>query len=116
MYDLKAAAKQRGFIREIVYLKEERRKQLFLRESKILLIDYSVLYIKEIWISEDLTKYSYYWFTPDQKLISGWDNAPHHKELENFPFHRHQPGGASSSKVKSLPDVFTYIDQIFNLS
>jgi len=25
-------------------------------------------------------------------MISGWDNAPHHQELENFPHHRHERG------------------------
>jgi hypothetical protein len=31
----------------------------------------------------------YYWLTPDNQLKIGWDNAPHHVELENFPHHKH---------------------------
>lgn len=37
-------------------------------------------------------KYSYYWLDSEDKMISGWDNAPHHQELENFPHHRHERG------------------------
>ena len=43
----------------------------------------------EEWEEGILVKYSYYWLAPDNRLKIGWDNAPHHVQLENFPYHKH---------------------------
>ncbi len=34
-------------------------------------------------------KYSYHWQDKEGRLKLRWDNAPHHKELDNFPHHIH---------------------------
>jgi hypothetical protein len=115
MYDLKHIIGQVNFVREVEWLKEEKKKYLLFRYSKIILVDYSVLYAKEIWRHNSLIKYSYYWFTADNKLISGWDNAPHHPEIETFPHHRHHKE-VSPSNETNLPGVFEFIDKIFNMA
>jgi hypothetical protein len=51
--------------------------------------DGSNLRVTEEWEEGILVKYSYYWLTPDNRLKIGWDNAPHHVQLENFPHHKH---------------------------
>jgi hypothetical protein len=51
--------------------------------------DRSNLRIAEQWEGDELKRYSYYWLTAENKLISGWENAPHHKRLENYPHHKH---------------------------
>ena len=66
--------------------------------AKVVLIDSSVLYIREIWRDEEKVAYSYYWIDPDGNLIEGWDNAPHHPEVDTFPDHAHTRMG-----VKQLP-------------
>lgn len=43
----------------------------------------------EQWHGETLRRYSYYWLTAADDLKIGWDNAPHHTQLENFPHHKH---------------------------
>ncbi len=47
------------------------------------------LRVTEQWQGETLLRYSYYWLTPADGLKVGWDNAPHHARLKNFPHHKH---------------------------
>jgi len=47
------------------------------------------LRVTEQWQGRTLKRYSYYWLTPADKLKMGWDNAPHHTRLKNFPHHKH---------------------------
>ena len=56
-------------------------------------VDNSTLYIREIWKEDELLTYSYYWFDSTGKLIEGWDNAPHHREIDTFPHHKHTKRG-----------------------
>jgi len=47
------------------------------------------LRVTEQWHGRTLERYSYYWLTSANELKIGWDNAPHHARLENFPHHKH---------------------------
>jgi len=55
----------------------------------IYLSDDTSLRVAEEWDDGKLVHYSYYWLTPDNRLKIGWDNSPHHKQLDNFPHHKH---------------------------
>ena len=46
------------------------------------------LRVTEQWNGEALNRYSYYWLTAENELKIGWDNAPHHTRLQNFPHHK----------------------------
>jgi hypothetical protein len=45
--------------------------------------------VAEQWEGNTLKRYSYYWLTATDELKIGWDNAPHHTRLANFPHHKH---------------------------
>jgi len=47
------------------------------------------LRVTEQWQGRTLERYSYYWLTATNALKIGWDNAPHHTRLPNFPHHKH---------------------------
>ena len=47
------------------------------------------LRVTEQWDGKVLKQYSYYWLNPANELKVGWDNAPHHTQLESFPHHKH---------------------------
>jgi len=47
------------------------------------------LRVTEKWRGDFLERYSYYWLTARNQLKIGWDNAPHHTHLANFPHHKH---------------------------
>ena len=50
-------------------------------------------------------KYSFHWQDTKGKLVVRWDNAPHHKELPNAPFHLHEAGGA----VQATPGALSIV-------
>lgn len=73
------------------------------------LIDASILWIREVRIKNQLIAYSYYWLRTDNSIIFGWDNAPHHKEVDTFPHHKHVGGKVESSAQTNLKEVLEYI-------
>lgn len=47
------------------------------------------LRVTEQWDGELLIRYSYYWLTSENELKVGWDNAPHHTQVDTYPDHKH---------------------------
>lgn len=76
-----------------------------------ILVDGSRLHVNEVRIRGALHKYAYYWLTPTDTLIAGWDNAPHHPHLGSHPAHKHDAEGISASSVQSLTDVLAEIER-----
>ena len=69
------------------------------------------LRVTEQWHGEALSRYSYYWLTLENELKIGWDNAPHHTRLQNFPHHKHvgQQADMQPSFEIRLEDVMRVI-------
>ncbi|HRG48516.1 MAG TPA: DUF6516 family protein [Leptospiraceae bacterium] len=55
--------------------------------------------------------YSFQWMNEDNSLIIRWDNAEHHRNLDNFPYHKHTANSeqAESSIEITLVEVLAYI-------
>jgi len=77
----------------------------------VYLKDGTNLRVAEQWSGSTLSRYSYYWLTAENELKTGWDNAPHHARLENFPHHKHVgwSGKLEPSSETSLEDVMAVI-------
>lgn len=75
------------------------------------LVDGSYLRINEVWLNGELAKYAYYWLTPTDNVLQGWDNAPHHPKINTFPHHMHKEDEVESSQVRSLADVLDLLQQ-----
>ncbi|OGC07662.1 hypothetical protein A2526_00010 [candidate division WOR-1 bacterium RIFOXYD2_FULL_36_8] len=77
------------------------------------LIDASVLYIAEyVEVKHgNITrlKYRYHWQKKDASFIARWDNVPHHKEIQSFPFHLHEGDKIYSSKEMAIDLVLEEI-------
>ncbi len=58
-----------------------------------------------------LVRYSYYWLDAENKLKVGWDNAPHHAQMANFPHHKHigQQNNVQPSYEISLEQVMASV-------
>lgn len=58
-----------------------------------------------------LVRYSYYWLDAQNKLKVGWDNAPHHTQITNFPHHKHigQQDSVEPSQETSLEQVMAIV-------
>jgi len=78
-------------------------------KAKLLLADGSSLRVSEVWIDGQLAKYSYYWLDESDHLIAGWDNAPHHPEIESHPHHTHTVQDVRDSSIRDLEGVLTFL-------
>lgn len=67
------------------------------------------MWVREVWIREKIETYSYYWLQPDESVIIGWDNAPHHKEVISFPHHKHVGNIVDKSSERNLSEVLGFI-------
>lgn len=82
-------------------------------KAKLRLFDGSILWVREIHDDKGMKAYSYYWLRPDETMIMGWDNAPHHKNVKNHPHHRHIAGVVEDSIERNLFDVLHFIKSLF---
>lgn len=55
----------------------------------IVLIDGSILHVKEYRFADLSRKYAYHWADSDGSLKIRWDNAEHWPEIATFPHHKH---------------------------
>lgn len=55
----------------------------------IALTDGSTVRVNDQYYQNTLERYAYYWLNANDRLIVGWDNAPHHSHLPGFPHHKH---------------------------
>jgi hypothetical protein len=84
-----------------------------LYEIAVQLIDSSKLFIRE-YIDPEERNYSYPWQKNNGELITRWDNAPHHKELNSFPHHKHKKGSILPSEPVTLEEIIEYIESKIN--
>jgi hypothetical protein len=49
-------------------------------------------YLIDVYFNESLGKYGYSLILADKRIV-GWDNAPHHPEIDQFPHHVHYADG-----------------------
>jgi len=67
-----------------------------------------------IYITQDedkitVQKYSFHWQDHLGKLIRRWDNAPHHRDIETFPYHVHYPHFVDKSEAVDLNKILRII-------
>ncbi|MCX9013999.1 MAG: DUF6516 family protein [Candidatus Methanoperedens sp.] len=83
-------------------------------KGKLELIDGSFLYFIEYVEIRDVPeriKYKYQWQKENGDLIARWDNVPHHKEIDTFPYHMHDADGVHPSEDVDLEAI---IDRIMD--
>ena len=99
---------------ESIDIKEERRaaKQAIIK-SKIILVDGSVLHVKE-YIDAKYTiekvNYAYQYQDSDGNLIFRYDNARHRPDL-GFSNHKHLSDGSIVDE-SSMPDISDVVDEV----
>lgn len=73
--------------------------------------DGASLRVTEQWDGLTLKRYSYYWLTAHNDLKVGWDNAPHHVQLDTFPHHKHvgRQGNMHPSDETCLEEVMEVV-------
>ncbi len=96
-------------VEQIEKLEISEEEQISKLKAKLRLFDGTILWVREVWLKEKIKAYSYYWLRPDETVIIGWDNAPHHKEINSFPHHKHTSNRIEQSEEKNLRDVLNFI-------
>jgi hypothetical protein len=74
------------------------------------LTDGSELHVFEF-VNSSMRKidYSYHWQDKEQKLVTRWDNAPHHPEIETHPHHLHDGGAVKPTHEPTLAELLKKI-------
>lgn len=96
--------------------KDSRSLHIGIIEGEILFADESVLHFIEfvnVKKTIEVYKYSYHYQERDGGLIFRYDMAPHHREIESFPHHKH----IGSDKVTKAfaPTLAKILDEIDGL-
>jgi len=79
-------------------------------KAKIVFTNGTKLYVKD-YLFYNRRKYSFHWQDANENLLVRWDNAEHWKDIDTFPFHKHEGKKVLSSTETSLEDVLEYIFQ-----
>ena len=59
-----------------------------------------------------LITYNYHWQDDRNRLVKQWDNVPHHKEIDSFPYHLHTSETVVvSSGPASLQEIVRQIEE-----
>jgi hypothetical protein len=75
-------------------------------------------YFLDLFYNETLGKYSYTLIKQNQRVV-GWDNAPHHSQLSNFPHHFHamdgttQPSNFTGDPAQDIGTVINIVNAMF---
>lgn len=82
--------------------------ECYIRGS-LLLLNRSELHIAEYVVTEPhphRLKYRYHLQDRDGRLLSRWDNAPHHRSVPTYPHHRHDvSGGVEPAESTDLSTI-----------
>ncbi len=82
----------------------------FFIKLKVILRDGSLLYIRE-YVDIEERNYSYHWQTADGRLIIRWDNAPHHKNIQTYPHHKHIGNSVVESFEITCEKILEFIEK-----
>jgi Family of unknown function (DUF6516) len=63
----------------------------------------------------DRRKFRLHYMDSSGTLIARWDSAPHHKEIDSFPFHKHTPQQIEAHGATTTLDVLEEISRMVTL-
>ena len=87
-------------------------KTVYIKGS-VVLVDSSVLEIAIFAYrarnSVIVDKYRFHYMDLKERLVFRYDNAPHHREVDSFPHHKHLPDKVIRAGIPSLQNVLNEI-------
>ena len=69
-----------------------------------------MLFAREFY-NQNERHFSYHWQSSEGNLLIRWDDAPHHRHLSTFPYHKHIGESVTASLPISLAQVLEEIAQ-----
>lgn len=104
------------FIHTSSFIKDKRSLYIGFIEGTIIFIDNSILYFMEfVDVSKGVEKYKYSYHYEDNhgRMIFRYDMAPHFKDIETYPHHKHESDRVTASTVPSLNSILDEIEKLF---
>ncbi len=86
----------------------------FYYRLRVVFTDESVLFARE-YFDPDERHYAFHWQNKENRMITRWDNAPHHHDISTFPHHKHSNEGISESTEISLHEVIEIIGKTLHI-
>jgi len=84
-------------------------------EGKIIIEDKTLDILEVIKITDQQLskkKYKYHFQDSNNSLVFRYDNAPHHKEIETFPHHKHLPDKIIACNEPDLLQILSAINKM----
>ena len=78
--------------------------------GRIRFMDGSIFHFRDVILGEE-RHYRYHYMDEENSLIYRWDTAPHHKEVDTFPYHLHLPDGVKACEEVDLIDALDEIER-----
>ena len=111
-YTLKETARKFSFLKNFILLKEFINTSKGFIRFKLELKDGSEIHVFEyVKTPKEVIDYSYHWQDKDKNLVMRWDNAPHHPELNNSPYHVHIKEQIKSSRKLTFNEVLEIVEE-----
>ncbi|WP_143522162.1 toxin-antitoxin system TumE family protein [Pyrodictium delaneyi] len=105
----KLLERYRGIVARLERLELTVRGDIVVEKATAALVDGSKLHLRQIRRGDKVIAYSYYWLSQSGETIEGWDNAPHHPEVETYPHHRHVGGEVRPLEDPSLEAFLEHV-------
>ena len=83
-------------------------------KGRLTFLDGSILEFSEQ-LPVERQKYRIHYMDAENELIVRWDSAPHHRELDSFPFHKHTPSGVEAHPAITLLETLEQVVQSLKL-
>lgn len=83
-------------------------------KGRITFLDGSALEYSEQ-LPVERQKYRIHYMDAENNLIVRWDSAPHHRELESFPFHKHTSSGVEAHPAITVLEAIEQVVEKLNL-
>ena len=83
-------------------------------KGRVTFLDGSILEFSEQ-LPVERQHYRIHYMDSQNALIVRWDSAPHHPELDTFPFHRHTPAGVEGHPAVTVLESLEQVRGMLNL-
>lgn len=108
MFGIVKELKESGLFKDIEIIDYIDEYSVKLLKLKAIIKNDDIIIITEQ-IKHDIVKYSYQWMDQNKNLICRWDNSPHYKNINTFPYHLHKNNEVYPSYKISIEELIKEI-------
>lgn len=83
-------------------------------KGRITFLDGSVLEFSEQ-LPTERQRFRIHYMDAENDLVMRWDSAPHYRDLESFPFHKHTPSGIEAHPAITLLEALQQVVETLNI-